>query len=59
VTGNTACYNGTGASGTVIGIYLSGNNLVDQNTAYDNNTGGGGINMNNLGNCTYGTNHAP
>ena len=55
VTGNTACKNGYSASGSVWGIYLGGNNLVDQNIAYNN----GGVNMNNPGNCTFGTNHAP
>ena len=60
VTGNTACKNGGWVvGGTVYGIYLQGNNLVDQNTAYNNNTGSGGTNMNNPGNCTFGTNHAP
>jgi parallel beta-helix repeat protein len=48
ITGNTCYYN------TDYGIYLNGNNLVDQNTAYNN-----GTNMNDPGNCTFGTNHAP
>ena len=52
VTGNTANFNGFMAKGTVYGIYLGGYNLVDQNTAYNND----GINMNNPGNCSFGTN---
>lgn len=57
VIGNTVYFNGTSASSTntLYGIYLAGHNLVDQNTSYDNN----GTNMNNPGNCTFGTNHAP
>ncbi len=55
VTGNTACDNGLSATGSVYGIYLGGNNLVDQNTAYNND----GTNMNNPGNCTFGVNRAP
>jgi len=55
VIGNTVYSNGTFASGTVFGIYLAGHNLVDQNTAYNNN----GTNMNNPGNCTFGQNYAP
>ncbi len=56
VTGNTAYYNGGSATGsTYYGIYLDGNNLVDQNTAYSNN----GTNMDtSKSNCTYGVNHA-
>jgi hypothetical protein len=53
--GNTVYSNGTFASGTVFGIYLAGNNLVDQNTAYNNN----GTNMTHPANCTYGLNYAP
>jgi len=35
---------------------LTGNNLVDQNTAYNND----GTNMDTTkANCTYGINHAP
>lgn len=48
VIGNTC----SGNTGT--GIYLIGNSLVDQNTAYDNET-----NMENYFPCTFGTNHAP
>ena len=55
VIGNTVNSNGIGASGTVSGIGLDGNNLVDQNIAYNNT----GTNMNHPANCTYGTNHAP
>jgi hypothetical protein len=53
--GNTVSYNGASASSTVYGIYVNGNSLVDQNTAFGNN----GTNMNNSVSCTYGTNHAP
>jgi len=50
ITGNT-CRNNTD-----YGIYLNGDNLVDQNTA----TGHGiGKNMNSCPTCTFGTNHAP
>ena len=52
VIGNAASANGVQASGTSYGIYLSGNNLVDQNTA----SGNQGTNMNDQGNCSYGTN---
>lgn len=55
VVGNTANSNGIFTSGTIHGIHLLGNNLVDRNTAYNNN----GTNMNNPGNCTFGLNHAP
>ncbi len=55
VIGNTAYLNGTSASGTVCGIYLTGNDFVNQNTAFNN----GGTNMNDPGNCTFGQNHAP
>ena len=56
VTGNTACYNGDSAIGKdVYGIYLIGNALVDQNTAYGN----GGTNMSSPTNCTFGVNRAP
>lgn len=56
-TGNTAYDNGGSATGSIYyGIYLDGNNLVDQNTAYSNN----GTNMDTAKlNCTYGVNHAP
>ena len=56
VTGNTAFFNGVAATGTVYGINLIGYNLVDQNTAYNNN----GTNM-TLGvlSCIYGNNVAP
>ncbi len=53
VIGNTVYSNGKfTVTGTVYGICLGGNNLVDQNTAYDNN----GTNMNNPGNCSFGKN---
>ena len=55
VTGNTAFMNGYSAYGGVFGIFLAGNNLVDQNTASSN----GGTNMNSPANCTFGVNHAP
>jgi hypothetical protein len=55
VIGNTAYLNGTFTTGTIYGIYLLGNDFVDQNTAYNNN----GTNMNNPGNCTFGQNHTP
>ncbi|MGA2323664.1 MAG: right-handed parallel beta-helix repeat-containing protein [Sedimentisphaerales bacterium] len=56
VIGNTVNSNGISATGgTLYGIYLEGHNLVDQNTAYNNN----GTNMNNPGNCTFGQNYAP
>jgi parallel beta-helix repeat protein len=48
VTGNTSLGNNSG-------IYLNGNCLVDQNTAYNNT----GANMNSCSTCTFGTNHAP
>ena len=61
VIGNTAFCNGIGSTGVYgWGIHLAGNNLVDQNTAYNNNiTNPNIINMNNPGNCTFGTNYAP
>jgi hypothetical protein len=52
VIGNTVYSNGTGATGTVTGINLSAYCMVDQNTAYNND----GTNMNNPGNCSFGTN---
>jgi len=60
VTGNSASHNGIQVleaeyPGTLVGIILPGHNLVDQNTAYDNN----GINMNALGGCVFGNNVAP
>ena len=46
--------------GCLWGIYLGGNNLADQNTAYLNNQSGGIYgNMNVSVVNTYGTNHAP
>jgi parallel beta-helix repeat protein len=55
VIGNTVNSNGISATGTIYGIYLTGNNLVDRNTAYNNT----GTNMNHPSNCAYGTNYAP
>jgi parallel beta-helix repeat protein len=55
VIGNTVYNNGISGTGTFYGIYLEGNNLVDQNAAYNNN----GTNMNHPVNCVYGTNLAP
>ncbi len=55
VINNAAYTNGTNATGTVYGIRLFGNNVVDQNTAYMNN----GTNMNDPGFCTFGINRAP
>ncbi len=52
VIGNTVYSNGEYTTGTIYGIYLAGGNLVDQNTAYNNN----GTNMNNPGNCSFGKN---
>jgi hypothetical protein len=52
VIGNTVYSNGQSASGVNYGIYLVGNNLVDQNTSYSNN----GTNMNNPGTCSFGKN---
>lgn len=60
VIGNTSHYNGRYSSGVVYGIYLYGNSLVDQNTAYDNeNENSLGTNMSCAASCTFGTNHAP
>ena len=53
-TNNTVYSNGVGSRGAAVGIYLYGNALVDQNTAYSNDT-----NISACGNCTMGTNHAP
>jgi len=55
VIGNTVYQNGILATVTSYGIFLVGNSLVDQNTAYGN----AGTNMNNPGNCVFGTNFAP
>lgn len=55
VIGNTVYNNGISGTGTFYGIYLEGNNLVDQNAAYGNN----GTNMNHPASCVYGTNLAP
>jgi hypothetical protein len=55
VIGNTVYNNGISATGILYGIYLDGNNLVDQNAAYGNN----GTNMNHPVSCAYGTNLAP
>lgn len=56
VIGNTVYNNGISATGgTIYGIFLDGNNLVDQNTAFNNN----GTNMNHPVSCVYGTNLAP
>ena len=61
VIGNMAYGNGSSTTGSeVYGIYLVGYSLVDQNTAFNNNTIGSGINIHDNGdNCTFGTNHAP
>ena len=54
VTGNTASFN------EGFGFELEGNNLVDQNTAFNNNQSGGGFaNMSACATCTFGVNHAP
>jgi hypothetical protein len=56
VIGNTVSSNGiSAAGGTLFGIYLDGYNLVDQNTAYNNN----GTSSNKPGNCVYGINVFP
>ena len=52
VTGNTVRKNGAGATSTVLGIWLQGSCLVDQNTAYEN----GGTNMNTPLSCSFGVN---
>ena len=62
VIGNTVTANGELATSTVIGINLLGNNLVDQNTAFDNGLGGtGSVTNMSLGvaGCVYGNNVAP
>ena len=59
VKGNTAYTNGYNCGGDVYGIYLMEGCFVNDNLASKNNTTNGGINMNNPGNCTFGTNHAP
>ena len=61
VTGNTAFSNGDFATGTVYGIYLSGYNLVDQNTAYSNGIDAGSATNMNLfvSSCVYVNNVAP
>ncbi len=62
VIGNTARNNGDSAiNGIVYGIYLSGYNLVDQNTAFSN--GSGTVSPTNIPltipGCVYGNNVAP
>ncbi len=52
--------NGDSAADLVYGIFLVGNNLVDQNTAFNNGFfGGAATNMNSPADCTFGVNHAP
>lgn len=54
VTNNTVCNNGTSdAYITVYGLYLAGNSLVCDNTAYNNN----GTNVFKPSDCNYGYNY--
>jgi len=59
--GNTVSDNGSSAtSASVYGIRLSGNSLVDKNSVTNNGSGASSaVNMNDPGDCTFGTNHAP
>ena len=61
VKGCTASNNGFFAFGDVWGIYLAGNSLVDQNTAFNNGIGANSAtNMTlDVAGCVYGINVAP
>ena len=59
VIGNTSRDNGRSGTASTYGIQLDGQNLVDQNAAYWNNTSSGGVNMNSCTTCEFGVNRAP
>jgi parallel beta-helix repeat protein len=59
VTGNSATQNGLSATGTVYGIYLTGHNLVDQNTSRTNGSDPAKQITYGVTGCVYGVNVPP